>query len=421
MATTLFLTDERADIAGYYRLKLSARSDAPSLVRAVTATQAGPTTGIPITRTATGTAISWISDPLDGTDLTANPWTFHMWAAESDAAANVALRFQLLPFTTAEGTAALDDSATAELPTTTQDYARTSPNATATVMNDRDRLVLKILLIDAGTMATGYSATISYNGQFPGAEGDSWITSASDTLAVTAQIPTATVSAVRAWLKDTDPTRPFITTAEIQQGITRAIDEYSRDRPRAIAEYYSGDSQTFDFPLPRFFVRGFSQIYEVEYPANNQVRTVVDTDDWLIIEKPSTTTNIPIRALRLISTPGRGTDNIIVRYSAPQVHTDELDTIPIRDFQAFCQLGGSFAAQMAAGRMAASADSTIGADVVNYRDGVQRWSDVARQLRKGYDDHIGAGEDTPPAQFTQDWDTVSSWGTDRLLHRRRWR
>ena len=41
MSTTFWLTDEDSDVAGYLRLKLGARSDAPSLVRAITATVAG--------------------------------------------------------------------------------------------------------------------------------------------------------------------------------------------------------------------------------------------------------------------------------------------------------------------------------------------------------------------------------------------
>src|SRR4051812_13623768 len=106
MSVNFYLTAELADrqpASGvYYRAKLGARSDNPSLVRAVVSTEAGPSSGVQLTLAAGGSSIAWITDRLSGVDLTGAAWAFHIWAKEAAAAANAALRFQVLPYTTAE-------------------------------------------------------------------------------------------------------------------------------------------------------------------------------------------------------------------------------------------------------------------------------------------------------------------------------
>ena len=99
MATNIWLTDSDSDLSGYLRATIGYRSDAPSIVRAVTNTEAGPSSGVQVTRTAGATtALAWITDRLDGTDLSAAAWTWHLWAYESAAAANAALRVQVYPY-----------------------------------------------------------------------------------------------------------------------------------------------------------------------------------------------------------------------------------------------------------------------------------------------------------------------------------
>ena len=82
MGTKFWLTDEDSDIAGYKRAKLGARSDACSMVRAVTSTAQGPIT-IPITRQVGGVPLVWLSDPLNGPSIAELPWEFHLWSVES--------------------------------------------------------------------------------------------------------------------------------------------------------------------------------------------------------------------------------------------------------------------------------------------------------------------------------------------------
>lgn len=420
MSTNLYLTDEDSVIPGYKRLKLGARSDNPSLVRSVTTTAAGPSAGIQITRTAGGTALAWISDPLAGKTLTAATWAAHIWAKESDAAANAALRFQILPWTVAEQAAALDDNGGTELTATTADYNRTTGAATQTVLTTGTRLVFKILVDDAGTLGASQTVTVAYNGQLPRAEGDSYLTCPDD-LVVSEYLPLTTSDRVRRLVSQERQAQgeaaPELIDDMIGQAFAEALRGYSGDRPLVVVAAMSGDGTTYDFPLPSRWVRGFSQIIEIEYPAGEQVPTTVDPADWFIRE--SVLGVQPTRLLRFRATvPASGTDNMLVRYTSRHVHTTETDTVPADDLDAVCCLAGAIVAEMLGAARADSADATINADTVNHRDGEQRWAAVARHLRARYDAHLGLGGKVAAASLSTDWDTAFSGGEDRLFRRR---
>lgn len=417
MPVNFFLTDEDSDISGYKRAILGALSDTPSLVRSVTNTEAGPSSGIQITRTAGGAALAWITDPLDGTDLTAAAWTLHLWALESSAAANAAIRFQVFRYTNAEAASALlDNNDGTELSTTIRDEVITTGNAAITTMNDGDRLVFKVLIDDAGTMATGHTVRFSFNGENPRAEGYSYVT-CPDTLVVTAAMPTATRTHVRRHLQDTSATNPLLTDNEIDQAFDAALRSYSIDRPRVVADLASGDGSAFLFPLPRRWVWGLSYMREVvvPYDVTDQVLQTVDPHDWEVEE--AVLGLQPVRQLRFRNrTPESGTDNILFRYTTRHVHNDELDTIPTEDFEAVTWLAASYAAETMASRMAASAEPVIAADSVNYRTGRQEWQAVAKNFRERYYKHIRGEAPAGPIFATAEWDARLSTGGDMIFH-----
>ena len=434
MSQNLYLTQEMSDLQPatgvYYRLKLGARSDNPSMTRSVTNTEAGASAGVQLTLSAGGTAISWITDRLSGTDLSATAWVLHAWAKESAAAANAAIRWQILPFTVAEQTAAIDNNAGTELGTSSADVAITSAAATATTLADGNRLVLKILIDDAGTMGASQTVTVSFNGQYPGAEGDSYVV-CPDNIAVTAAVPATTLTRIRNKLLDTDGTNPLIDDSQLGQAMDSAVEEYSRDRPWLAVAALSGDGSAVDFVLPGRWVRGMSTIREIEYPTGNQPRTIVESQEYEIVESVLGTQ--PTRKLHFVTgTPESGTENILVRYTTRHVHTDELDTVPAQDLDALCMLAGAYGALSLAAKAASSQDPTINVDGVNRGpDETSRWLKVADALRAAYARAMGLsmgnGKDgalgsSVAAGFTfKDWDTDLSSGADRVFHGRRWR
>ena len=412
MASNFFLTDSDSDVSGYLLAKLTSPSDAPSLVRAVTTTVAGPTAGIQATRTAGGAALAWITDPLTAVNLTAAAWTLNLWANESAAAVNAALRFQVFEFTNAEaGTAALDNNAGTELATASRNEAITTGVATATTMEAGNRLVFKVLFDDATavSMAAG-TATFSYNGGYGRAEGDSYVV-CPDTIAVQAATPTATLTRVRRALNDSSSTNPHLADAEVTQAIEAAVRTYSHDRPRTIVSAISGDGTSVDYRLPARWVWGFSHIIDIEYPAGEQYRVLLDEEEYEVLD--TALGGIPRRLLHFPAlTLESGTNNVLVRYTGRHSHTDQLDTIPPDDLDAFTWLAASYGAEMLAAQSAASSRPTIEADSTDHQAGEERWSSVARRLRKLYDEHIGAGGESGLAGASAfvDWDTTMSSG-----------
>lgn len=426
MSTNIWLTDSDSPVEGYKVASLGRRGDACSLVRAVTNTETGPSSGIQVTASAGGTALAWITEPLDGTDLTAAAWVLHLWAKESNVLANAALRFQVFAYTQAEaGAALLDNNVGTELGTTATDMAITTAVASATTLADGNRLVFKVLIDDvlAGSMAAGYTATLSYNGLYPRAEGDSYIVCPDD-LALTAELPQSTRDKVRRHLKDTSAGNALLEDAEIDQAFNAALGTYSKDRPREIVDFYDGDGSSYKFALPSRYIWGWSRILEIEYPADStddQNRTLLEDGDWEIRDSrlgPQPLRQIVLKAV----TADAGTDNIAVKYTARHTHTDEMDTVPAEDFEAVLWLGASYAATMLEAKMAAVSNPTIGSDSTDYQSGEQRWRAVAKQFKGLYDGYmIGSADSIGAAGKIVDWDTNLSSGQDRMFHRRRWR
>lgn len=423
MSSNLYLSDEPAAIAGYRRAILNGRSDACSLVRSVTATTAGPTSGVTVTRSSGGTALAWITDPLGGLALSASAWSFRAWAYESNAAANAALRLQVLRFTTIESTSVIDDNQGTELGVSMAASAITSSgNATAMTLSPGDRLVIKLLIDDAASsMATGYTVTTAYNGERPRAEGDT-VVICPDNLTLLAQFPDSTEERIRRVIKqyreDASAGAGTITRDDVLVAAEAALRTYTRDSPRLVTASLSGDGSAYDFPLPAGWIAGTSRLVSVEYPTGEQTPTMIDANEVTVRE--SVLGGQPTRLLRFAATtPGSGTDNIAVTYTTRHVHTTEEDSVPADDLDAFCWLAASNLAQTLSAKKADSTDATINADSVNHRDGEQRWAAVAKRLAGMYQQHLGIGADVSPASGNADWDSSNSWGGDRILHSRR--
>lgn len=422
MSTNIYLTDELSDISGYYRAKLNTRSNNPSIVQAVTNTVTNPATQPQITRVASAsTPLQWLTDPLTAGTFTAATWLINIWALESNVLANTGLKFVLLPYTNAIGSNFLSDTAGGELATSTQNYNRTTIASTLHTITSGERLVIQIWLNSVGGSVSGYTTTISYNALYPYAEGDSFIT-CSNNITELAVLPQNTINTVKTLLKDADTNNSTLVDIEIIQAINSALDEYSRDRPHEVSVAYTGDGTSFDFSLPRFWIKDFSRVLDVEYPVvpSVQNRNLLDKRFFEIVQLPINAQ--PSWVFRFNTfTPDTTTNNFIMRYTTKHIHTTLTDTIPVQDFNAFCQLATAHAALIAKASYAATSDSTINADAVNYRDGTMRWESVAKSYRERYNQHMGINQEIPPSQVNYNWDSYFSWNQDRLTHPRRYR
>ena len=180
MATTLYLRNIDANIYNtgnttqYEFMTESRGATADSGV--VNTTASG--TDIIWTKTAGGAVLAWISEPVDSTQsVTASTVTFNIWALESNMNANAGGRARLFRWSANNETETLiagpaNDGV--EFGTTIGAFNWTT-TATATTLLKGDRIVARFYITNIGTMATGFTCTLGFNGPTAGANGDSYV------------------------------------------------------------------------------------------------------------------------------------------------------------------------------------------------------------------------------------------------------
>jgi len=402
----MWLTDEESDIAGYKRAKLDSRSESCSLVRSVAAVSGNGVVG------------SWITNPLDGPVISSQQWEAHLWMYQTNGASNASVQLSILRYTNQEvAPPVLGDSVA--LPTSRRDIARTTTAfATNTPLNVGDRLIIRVS--QSGTVGTGYNVELDYNGFFPNSEGDSYIL-CPDTLELASELPDTVIIDIRQMLKDMSNTNPSMSDTEVALQYDLALKTYSQARPLIVSQYYSGDSNSYQFSLPRLWVKGLSDIISVEYPTGINPRSMLTkSDDWGIFDTWLGTQ--PVTKVWISQIPQSGTDNVMMTYTTGHLHNMDICTIPYLDRIAVEWLATSYCARAMSARGASYIDSTIDADTVNYRDMEIRWKDVAAQYYQMWHDFIfGSKDGDNAASGRDDWDVTTEWGMDYLFHRRRYR
>jgi hypothetical protein len=189
MSTKLFLTDNASDYntgnndaklngsAGIWQNRaLSTTAGTPLATSNNVSTVAGPTNGIEVT---VGTILSvWYSAPLNADVTISGSITWNIWAAESSNSANVAINGRIEKVDGATGAITLIDATarTTEVALTTRAVNNFAETPAAGVACKRgDRLRVRVYGDDAGTMATGFTFIIGYNGPTAAADGDTWV------------------------------------------------------------------------------------------------------------------------------------------------------------------------------------------------------------------------------------------------------
>ncbi len=212
-------------------------------------------------------------------------------------------------------------------------------------------------------------------------------------------------------------------TASLTTFAVRAIIErYSQDAPLEIVSDVQGNG-THYLPLPvapgagtvPVFESNFSVIRQIEFPIGQQPpQLVLDSD------------------LRIYRTPGQA-DQILINFDVPDPqsvlrvtwtarHLPDGSTVPDKDFYAVVDFAASLGAERLATFYVGTGDSTMSADVVNYRSKSQEMLNVAKALRKRYFNHMGIEEgasgeaEVGPAFALGNQYLNQNSGVDRLVH-----
>jgi hypothetical protein len=157
-------------------------------------TAAGPTAPIQFTASAGGTALTWVSVPLQAVTLSGNV-NFNLWAAEANNSANAGITAEVLHLDYAGNV--LGTIASAVVPATELNGG--APVAmtwtvipVSTSILTGERVAIRVYIDDAGgAMAGGKTATLDYDRSTASVDGDSWV---SFTESLNEFVPTPTVT-----------------------------------------------------------------------------------------------------------------------------------------------------------------------------------------------------------------------------------
>ena len=172
MATNLYLRNTTTNgISGYKDLLGTPGAGVQSGIVSTAASG----TDIQWTATAGGTVLAWISPPV-AVAFTLTAFNWDLWARESNGSANAKLRIRAYKYSGGSETeltgSPFDEGQEFNNMTMTNETGTADPSDTAFAVGDR--LVIKLYITNAGTMATGYTCTCNYDAA-DGQTGDSLV------------------------------------------------------------------------------------------------------------------------------------------------------------------------------------------------------------------------------------------------------
>lgn len=210
-------------------------------------------------------------------------------------------------------------------------------------------------------------------------------------------------------------------TASLAAFAARAIVErYSVDAPlEAVSDVQGNGTNYLDLPVITqapilLFEPNFSVIRRIEYPIGQQPPQLLLDSDFRVYRTPS-----GYQILINFDTPGPD-QSMRVTWTAR--HLSDGSTVPDKDFFAVVDFAASLAAEKLASFYVGTGDTTIAADVVDYRSKSSEMLSVAKALRKRYYNHMGIEEgvsgaaDVGPAFAIGNQFLEQNSGVDRLVH-----
>jgi hypothetical protein len=203
-----------------------------------------------------------------------------------------------------------------------------------------------------------------------------------------------------------DDSSKLVNPDDYDRAINAALMTYSRHKPLEVIEDVSG-AGTNQITLPSGWSPEFSSVLSIEYPVGEVPPEMLDQEDFIVIDRAGTV------ALSFVLAT---TDTVRVTFTMLRTSDD----IPDIALHAFCLLAASYALEMLANAYAQTGDSTIAADVVNYRSKSSEFSSRAKRYMQLYKEHIGIKDDgsTPAASAIIDSPQNYPGGSDRLTHPR---
>ncbi|MEE9274871.1 MAG: hypothetical protein V3V62_06150 [bacterium] len=193
--------------------------------------------------------------------------------------------------------------------------------------------------------------------------------------------------------------------ADFTDLVEAALARYSKDRPRRAFADFAGDGAAFDFDLPADWDESLSTVERVEHPQGERVPVFLQRRDWTIYARGTSA-----EKLRLLRHTPQSGETVRLFYTLAHTADDSATTIPANDLKAAAWLAAAEGCHVLARRFAQTSAPIIGADAVDYQSKAREYTDLARQLERKYQNHIGLkeGETAGPAGVSLDWDAALS-------------
>lgn len=195
----LYFTNLDSDISGYKLLLVNERNPSPpSSVASAVTTTTGSGSDIPMTITAGGTALKFITKPLSVAVTLASVPFYNIWGLEAAASANSGLELRIAQYTGgSQGSSLLTDSYGTELGTSAAiNQWKATGGISSTAFAVGDRLVITPYINNVGTMGSS-TATMYYDGSASFASGDSYVIIQEDLRVNEAQVGSGNTPNVR--------------------------------------------------------------------------------------------------------------------------------------------------------------------------------------------------------------------------------
>ncbi len=181
LRTTLYLTDTASDLnPGAEDERLASIARGAGITTGVTNTVLGPTAGVQVTRTAGGTALTWLSQGLQPLTIS-GPITFTVWMSESNGLANVGAQVKIERTNSAGAvlsTVLNSEEGATEVAVGTRAAVTWTTTPTSTAFSSGDRLKITVLGNDGPSivMAAAFTFDLAFAGVTASADGDSSVT-----------------------------------------------------------------------------------------------------------------------------------------------------------------------------------------------------------------------------------------------------
>lgn len=191
--------------------------------------------------------------------------------------------------------------------------------------------------------------------------------------------------------------------------IAEAVKIYSKRRPNIECSSETGTANTYH-AMPTNWEEDFSHIINIEYPVLEDPPEYIQENYWRIEHLSD-----GILYIRFISStyPGNG-DTFYVRFTKRHSVSASASTIPVAHEEAVTDLACYRLCMKLAQYYTQSADSSIGADAINYTSKADEYRQQSEKFKKAFNDIV---KPLKTGSFV-DWDMNLYWEVEPLTHSR---